>query len=143
MTEWMPKAGDDVVVKLHSASDDFGYFLDSLGNGFAILLSDLKPVPVAMTVAQAELIEGCIERRHTIRDGALLWSLADLVYAVLAERAPPDPVEAFQAAFEAHRSGRECLYGCKNSPPCENSSKCRKATEYALKAFVAAGGGKS
>lgn len=132
MTEkWKPKAGDDVVVKLYRTSLDYGYFLCN-DRESSILLSALKPVPVAMTVAQAALIEGCIERRHTIRDGALLWSLADLVYAVLAERAPRVPPDPVEVAWRASN--------------CVDIGEYDTAPDWfrdACKAYVAAGGGKS
>lgn len=132
--EWMPNAGDDVAVKLLRVTKGRGYFVDYCGFPFAVPLSALKPVPVAMTKAQAALIEIAIETAHGWKVGVegsspAMATILKATSAVLAERAPPDPVDAF--LDEAQR----VYHG--------NSGDTRESLRAVLEAFVAAGGGKS
>lgn len=134
MTEWKPKAGDDVVLKLLRVTNGRGYFVDYCGLPFAVPLSELKPVPVAMTEAQAALIEIAIETAHGWKVGVegsntAMATILKATSAVLAERAPPDPVEAF--LDEAQR----VYHG--------NSGNTREGLRAVLKAYDAACGGKS
>ena len=138
MTEWMPKAGDDVVLKLLRVTNGRGYFVDYCGFPFAVPLSELKPVPVAMTIAQAALIETAISIRKTqCTASPEYYGFASAkgifvarVDAVIAERVPPDPVEVALSVYEK-------VSGI------EHTNSHETGMIAALKAFVAAGGGKS
>jgi len=133
--EWTPKAGDDVVVKLHGVSGDYGRFYDFSQIAFAIRFSALKPVPVAMTEAEAALIGIAIETAHGWKVGVegsntAMATILKATSAVLAERAPPDPVDVAWKAVGAATAA----WVVTPAP---------QWFRAALKAFVAAGGGKS
>ncbi|CAB4219409.1 hypothetical protein UFOVP1619_10 [uncultured Caudovirales phage] len=99
MTEW--KAGDRAMVEITRIN---GRNPMPVGYGFSIDAGSLRPLPPAMTEAEKALVEVCIAEIPEWSTGfggtvSRIQSMYDLTQAVIAERAPPDPVEVAWHAY--------------------------------------------
>lgn len=130
MTKW--KAGDKAVVEYaHDHGPNHAAIKWNDGGFYVVPLECLRPLPPVKTVAEAALVEECLALQRSFKEQRPHSTIVKRIDAVLAERAPPDPVEvgvkmarshtdfkdgsvwdmivraAVKAALEAERDGRK------------------------------------